>query len=64
MATTVRSLQRHLGDAGTTYRDVLAHVRRIRRTELAHGGFGERDIARRLGFADARSMRRSFDDAT
>ena len=62
MATTVRSLQRHLGDAGTTYRDVLAHVRQRRRLELQHGGVSETEIARQLGFADARSMRRSLDD--
>jgi AraC-like DNA-binding protein len=62
MATTVRSLQRHLGDAGTTYRDVLLHVRRRRRLELVHGGLAEPQIAKLLGFADARSMRRSLDD--
>ncbi|HLL22338.1 MAG TPA: AraC family transcriptional regulator ligand-binding domain-containing protein [Kofleriaceae bacterium] len=62
MATTVRSLQRHLGEAGTTYRDVLAHVRRRRRVELEHGGVLDSEIARQLGFADARSMRRSLDE--
>ena len=61
MATTVRSLQRHLGEAGTSYRDVLAHVRRRRRIELEHGGVAEGEIAKQLGFADARSMRRSLD---
>jgi AraC-like DNA-binding protein len=61
MATTVRSLQRHLGEAGTSYRDVLAHVRRRRRIELEHGGLAESEIAKQLGFADARSMRRSLD---
>jgi hypothetical protein len=62
MATTTRSLQRHLGDAGTTYRDVLAHVRRRRRLELQLGGLDEARIAKQLGFADARSMRRSLDE--
>lgn len=62
MATTTRSLQRHLGEAGTSYRDVLAHVRRRRRLELQHGGVAEAEIARQLGFADARSMRRSLDE--
>lgn len=62
MATTTRSLQRHLGEAGTSYRDVLAHVRRRRRVELSHGGVAEAEIARQLGFADARSMRRSLDE--
>lgn len=62
MATTVRSLQRHLADAGTTYRDVLAHVRTRRRAELRQGGLDETTVARELGFADARSMRRSLDE--
>lgn len=64
MATTVRSLQRHLADAGTTYRDVLAHVRTRRLTELRHAGLAEAEIAKQLGFADARSMRRLFDEQT
>lgn len=62
MATTVRSLQRHLADAGTSFREVLAHVRNRRRAELQRGGMSETEIAHHLGFADARSMRRSLDD--
>lgn len=62
MATTARSLQRHLADAGTSYRDVLAHVRRRRRAELSRAGLGEAAIAPRLGFADASSMRRALDE--
>lgn len=62
MATTLRSLQRHLAEAGTSYRDVLAHVRMRRRAELARSGLSETEIARKLGFADARSMRRSLDE--
>ncbi|HEY5921623.1 MAG TPA: AraC family transcriptional regulator ligand-binding domain-containing protein [Kofleriaceae bacterium] len=60
MATTVRSLQRHLGEAGTTYREVLDHVRLRRLEELRRGGVAESDIARELGFADAKSMRRAI----
>jgi len=63
MGVTARSLQRHLADAGTTYRDVLHHVRRRRRAELAGGGLDEQEIARHLGFSDARAMRRSLDEA-
>jgi AraC-like DNA-binding protein len=63
MATTIRSLQRHLADAGTSFREVLAHVRNRRRAELARGGMSETEIAHHLGFADARSMRRSLDDS-
>jgi len=61
LALTPRTLQRQLADAGTTYRDVLAHVRHRRRAELSGGGVGEAEIARQLGFADARAMRRSLD---
>jgi AraC-like DNA-binding protein len=62
MAMTVRSLQRYLADAGTSYRDVLLHVRRTRRIELAHGGVAEAQIAYQLGFSDVRAMHRSLDD--
>lgn len=61
MATTVRSLQRRLGEAGTTFREVLAHVRRRRAGELRRGGLKEADIARALGFVTAGSMRRSLE---
>lgn len=62
LATTQRSLQRHLAEAGTSYRDVLAHVRQRRRAELERAGVAEAEIAPRLGFANARTMRRSLDD--
>ncbi len=62
LATTPRSLQRHLAEAGTSYRDVLSHVRRRRRAELLGGGVGETEVAHQLGFSDARAMRRSLDD--
>jgi AraC-like DNA-binding protein len=62
LATTQRSLQRHLAEAGTSYRDVLAHVRQRRRAELERAGVAEAEIAARLGFANARTMRRSLDD--
>ena len=64
LVTTPRSLQRHLADAGTSFREVLAHVRRRRRAELERTGLAESEIAVRLGFADARSMRRSLDDGS
>ncbi len=62
MATTFRSLQRHLAAAGTTYRDVLQHVRLRRRAELARSGFAPAEIAQRLGFSGVSAMRRSLDD--
>jgi AraC-like DNA-binding protein len=62
MATTFRSLQRHLADAGTTYRDVLQHVRLRRRAELMRTGLEPAEVARRLGFSSVSAMRRSLDD--
>lgn len=62
MATTFRSLQRHLAEAGTTYRDVLQHVRLRRRAELSRTGLPPADIARRLGFSGVTAMRRSLGD--
>jgi AraC-like DNA-binding protein len=61
MATTERSLQRHLADAGTSFRDVLTRVRQRRRAELERTGLTEAEIATRLGFANARTMKRSLD---
>jgi AraC-like DNA-binding protein len=62
MAMTFRSLQRHLADAGTSYREVLQHVRLRRRAELAHAGLEPAQVARRLGFSSVAVMRRSLDE--
>jgi AraC-like DNA-binding protein len=62
MATTLRSLQRHLADAGTSYREVLQHVRQRRRAELSRTGLTESEIAHRLGFSKVSAMRRSLDE--
>ena len=62
MATTPRSLQRGLAAAGTSFRTVLAHVRTQHRDQLARAGLSPTEISHRLGFADARSMRRSLGD--
>jgi AraC-like DNA-binding protein len=62
LALTPRSLQRYLEDAGTVYRDVLAHVRERRRAELRAGRVPDSEIASQLGFSDVRSMRRSLDE--
>jgi AraC-like DNA-binding protein len=59
-----RSLQRQLTEAGTTYRALLASIRRRRRDELDRAGLSDGEIATRLGFANAKTMRRSLDDAT
>ena len=62
LALSPRTMQRHLDDAGTTFRDVLGHVRQRRRAELRAGGVPEPEIAKQLGFSDARAMCRSLDD--
>ncbi|MDB4963574.1 MAG: hypothetical protein JWP01_3573 [Myxococcales bacterium] len=59
---TGRSLQRHLADASTTFREVLSRVRQRRRIELVRAGLAEPVVASRLGFANARTMRRSLDE--
>ena len=61
LALTHRTLQRRLTDAGTTFRNVLAHVRQRRRAELVRDGVAEAKIAELLGFSDVRAMRRSLD---
>jgi hypothetical protein len=62
MATSSRTLQRLLTEAGTSYRDVLAHVRARRRTELARAGVAEPQIATQLGFPNVYAMHRALDD--
>jgi AraC-like DNA-binding protein len=62
LAMAPRSLQRHLAAAGTSYKDVLAHVRTRRFAELSAGGVAEKEIAFQLGFSDPRTMRRSLGD--
>ena len=61
MAMTPRTLQRRLTAAGTSFREVLAHVRVRRRSELLGSGMAEADIAKHLGFSDLRAMRRSLE---
>ena len=60
---TVRSLQRHLADAGTSFREVLQHVRRRRHAELLRSNLPRSEIATRLGFSDVTAMRRSLGGA-
>jgi AraC-like DNA-binding protein len=62
LALSQRTLQRQLTDAGTSYRDLLASIRRRRRAELERAGRTDAEIAPRLGFASAKTMRRSLDD--
>lgn len=59
LAITERSLQRRLVDAGTSYREVLDHVRHRRFRQLRRAGATWEAAAAQLGFADARGLRRA-----
>jgi AraC-like DNA-binding protein len=59
----LRTLQRHLTEAGTSHRDVLSHVRLRRRATLRSEGMDSGPkLARELGFSDVRAMRRALDE--
>jgi AraC-like DNA-binding protein len=55
-----RSLQRHLAEAGTTFRRVHDELRRDRVRELQRQGVGLEAIAERLGYADLGAFRRAL----
>ncbi len=63
MALTTRTLQRYLASAGTSFRAIRSEIRRRRRAALAAGGVNDTVIAERLGYSDARTMRRALDAA-
>jgi AraC-like DNA-binding protein len=58
-----RTLQRQLTAAGTSYRDLLASIRRRRRAELERSNLTDAEIAQRLGFGSAKAMRRALEDS-
>jgi AraC-like DNA-binding protein len=59
---SVRSLQRTLADAGTSYRAVLDTVRRdLARDYLADAAVSICEVALLLGFSDQRSFHRAFE---
>ncbi|MEW1859659.1 AraC family transcriptional regulator ligand-binding domain-containing protein [Streptomyces sp. NPDC088194] len=58
LAISTRTLQRRLGDSGTTWRAELDAVRREQ--SLRHGSAGSAQRAVRLGFAESRSLRRAM----
>ncbi|TMR30713.1 helix-turn-helix domain-containing protein [Actinomadura geliboluensis] len=61
MAVSSRTLQRRLHDAGTSWRDELECVRgRSARLLLEDGALTREAVARRLGYSDARSLRRAL----
>ncbi len=58
---TVRTLQRHLQQAGTSYQEILDQLRQeLARHYLLHGDLAIQDIASYLGFTESRSFHRSF----
>jgi AraC-like DNA-binding protein len=58
---TVRTLQRHLQQAGTSYQQILDELRReLAEHYLLRGDLAIQDIACYLGFSESRSFHRSF----
>lgn len=55
-----RSLQRHLGAGGTSFRRVLDEVRRDRVRELQKDGVTTEEIAAQLGYRDLGAFRRAL----
>ncbi|MEE4542350.1 AraC family transcriptional regulator ligand-binding domain-containing protein [Streptomyces sp. V4-01] len=60
LAVSPRTLQRRLGEFGTTWREELDAVRREQSAGLRHVGAGSAQRAARLGFAESRSLRRAM----
>lgn len=57
LAVSPRSLQRRLGEEGTSWREVVDGVRRDRAAVLLGRGLSRKAVAARLGFSDARALR-------
>ena len=58
---TVRTLQRHLQQAGTSYQEILDHLRQeLAEHYLLRSNLPIQDIATYLGFTESRSFHRSF----
>lgn len=60
LSVSTRTLQRRLGEAGTTWRAELDAVRREQAAGLWHDGAGAAQHAARLGFAEPRSLHRAM----
>jgi AraC-like DNA-binding protein len=60
LAISPRTLQRRLGESGTTWRAELDAVRREQADSLCHESTGSDQRAVRLGFAESRSLRRAM----
>ncbi|MEV0682908.1 AraC family transcriptional regulator ligand-binding domain-containing protein [Nocardia sp. NPDC050378] len=60
LAMSERSLQRHLADQGTTWREELDRLRYERAKTLLSQGLTKSSIARHLAFTDDRALRKAF----
>ncbi|MFD3509127.1 AraC family transcriptional regulator ligand-binding domain-containing protein [Nocardia sp. NPDC058666] len=60
LAMSQRTLQRHLAEHGTTWRDELDMLRHERAKLLLAQGLTRTAIAHRLGFTDDRALRKAF----
>lgn len=60
LTVSPRTLQRRLGESGTTWRAELDAVRQERSADLRRTGGGSAQRAARLGFAESRSLRRAM----
>jgi AraC-like DNA-binding protein len=61
LGTSVRTLTRRLAEHGTSHRELLSAVRvELAERYLAEPGITVREVARRLGFADASAFHRAF----
>ena len=61
LATSSRTLQRRLGEEGTSFRDVVENVRSdLARAYLGDLGLGLGDVAFRLGYAEVSAFLRAF----
>lgn len=59
MSVSPRTLQRLLEREGTTWRAEVEAVRRAQAIRLQRGGLSKAQVARRLGYSDARALRRA-----
>lgn len=60
LRTSVRSLQRSLGDEGTSYRALVEQVRRDKARALLAKGVAIEDISQRLGYSERSAFVRAF----
>ena len=59
MTVSPRTLQRLLRSEGTTWRAEVDAFRRVQATRLQRKGLSNSQVARRLGYSDARALRRA-----